>query len=76
MPAVLGEFAQHVEVHPAQREAAGELSVLDSSLTLAVAAAVTSSITVGCAIYVPALDTTARHASAAPAAAEPCLAGA
>jgi alkanesulfonate monooxygenase SsuD/methylene tetrahydromethanopterin reductase-like flavin-dependent oxidoreductase (luciferase family) len=37
------------------RLAAGELSVLDSSLSLAVAAAVTSSIAVGYAIYVPSL---------------------
>ena len=37
------------------RLAAGELSVLDSGLSLAVAAAVTSTITVGYAIYVPSL---------------------
>ena len=37
------------------RLAAGELSVLDSSLSLAVAAAVTRSIAVGYAIYVPSL---------------------
>jgi alkanesulfonate monooxygenase SsuD/methylene tetrahydromethanopterin reductase-like flavin-dependent oxidoreductase (luciferase family) len=37
------------------RLAAGELSVLDSGLSLAVAAAVTSSIAVGYAIYVPSL---------------------
>ena len=37
------------------RLATGELSVLDSSLSLAVAAAVTSSIAVGYAIYVPSL---------------------
>jgi alkanesulfonate monooxygenase SsuD/methylene tetrahydromethanopterin reductase-like flavin-dependent oxidoreductase (luciferase family) len=39
----------------ADRLTAGELSVLDSTLTLAVAAAVTSSITVGYAAYVPSL---------------------
>jgi alkanesulfonate monooxygenase SsuD/methylene tetrahydromethanopterin reductase-like flavin-dependent oxidoreductase (luciferase family) len=37
------------------RLAAGELSVLDSGLSLAVAAAATSSITVGYAIFVPSL---------------------
>src|SRR5580704_4682197 len=37
------------------RLATGELSVLDSGLTLAVAAAVTSSIAVGYAIFVPSL---------------------
>jgi alkanesulfonate monooxygenase SsuD/methylene tetrahydromethanopterin reductase-like flavin-dependent oxidoreductase (luciferase family) len=37
------------------RLASGELSVLDSGLTLAVAAAVTSSIAVGYAIFVPSL---------------------
>jgi alkanesulfonate monooxygenase SsuD/methylene tetrahydromethanopterin reductase-like flavin-dependent oxidoreductase (luciferase family) len=37
------------------RLATGDLSVLDSGLSLAVAAAVTSSITVGYAIYVPSL---------------------
>jgi alkanesulfonate monooxygenase SsuD/methylene tetrahydromethanopterin reductase-like flavin-dependent oxidoreductase (luciferase family) len=37
------------------RLATGELSVLDSGLSLAVAAAVTSSITVGYAVYVPSL---------------------
>ena len=37
------------------RLATGELSVLDSGLSLAVAAAVTSSIAVGYAIYVPSL---------------------
>jgi alkanesulfonate monooxygenase SsuD/methylene tetrahydromethanopterin reductase-like flavin-dependent oxidoreductase (luciferase family) len=37
------------------RLAAGELSVLDSSLSLAVAAAATSSIAVGYAIFVPSL---------------------
>jgi alkanesulfonate monooxygenase SsuD/methylene tetrahydromethanopterin reductase-like flavin-dependent oxidoreductase (luciferase family) len=37
------------------RLASGELSVLDSGLSLAVAAAVTSSIAVGYAIYVPSL---------------------
>jgi alkanesulfonate monooxygenase SsuD/methylene tetrahydromethanopterin reductase-like flavin-dependent oxidoreductase (luciferase family) len=39
----------------ADRLVAGELSVLDSTLSLAVAAAVTSSITVGYAAYIPSL---------------------
>jgi alkanesulfonate monooxygenase SsuD/methylene tetrahydromethanopterin reductase-like flavin-dependent oxidoreductase (luciferase family) len=39
----------------ADRLAAGELSVLDSGLSLAVAATVTSSIAIGYAVYVPSL---------------------
>lgn len=51
----LAEQAGLDGVWAGDRLAAGELSVLDSSLSLAVAAAVTSSIAVGYAIYVPSL---------------------
>jgi alkanesulfonate monooxygenase SsuD/methylene tetrahydromethanopterin reductase-like flavin-dependent oxidoreductase (luciferase family) len=53
--AVLAERAGLDGVWVADRLAAGELSVLDSGLSLAVAAAVTSSIAVGYAVYVPSL---------------------
>ena len=53
--AVLAEQAGLDGVWVGDRLAVGELSVLDSGLTLAVAAAVTSSITVGYAVYVPSL---------------------
>jgi alkanesulfonate monooxygenase SsuD/methylene tetrahydromethanopterin reductase-like flavin-dependent oxidoreductase (luciferase family) len=54
----LAEFAEQAGldgVWAGDRLAAGGLSVLDSGLSLAVAAAVTSSITVGYAIFVPSL---------------------
>jgi len=51
----LAEQAGLDGVWAGDRLAADELSVLDSSLTLAVAAAVTTTITVGYAIYVPSL---------------------
>jgi alkanesulfonate monooxygenase SsuD/methylene tetrahydromethanopterin reductase-like flavin-dependent oxidoreductase (luciferase family) len=51
----LAEQAGFDGVWVGDRLAAGELSVLDSGLSLAVAAAVTSSIAVGYAIYVPSL---------------------
>jgi alkanesulfonate monooxygenase SsuD/methylene tetrahydromethanopterin reductase-like flavin-dependent oxidoreductase (luciferase family) len=54
----LAELAEEVGldgVWVGDRLAVGELSVLDSGLSLAVAAAVTSSIAVGYAIYVPSL---------------------
>jgi len=53
--AALAEQAGLDGVWVGDRLATGDLSVLDSSLSLAVAAAVTSSITVGYAIYVPSL---------------------
>lgn len=53
--ASLAEQAGLDGVWTGDRLAAGELSVLDSGLSLAVAAAVTSSIAVGYAIYVPSL---------------------
>jgi alkanesulfonate monooxygenase SsuD/methylene tetrahydromethanopterin reductase-like flavin-dependent oxidoreductase (luciferase family) len=53
--AALAEQAGLDGVWVGDRLAVGELSVLDSGLTLAVAAAVTSSIAVGYAIYVPSL---------------------
>ena len=51
----LAEQAGLDGVWVSDRLATGELSVLDSGLSLAVAAAVTSSITVGYAVYVPSL---------------------
>ncbi|HZR48237.1 MAG TPA: LLM class flavin-dependent oxidoreductase [Streptosporangiaceae bacterium] len=53
--AALAEQADLDGVWAGDRLADGELSVLDSSLSLAVAAAVTSRIAVGYAIYVPSL---------------------
>jgi alkanesulfonate monooxygenase SsuD/methylene tetrahydromethanopterin reductase-like flavin-dependent oxidoreductase (luciferase family) len=53
--AVLAEQADLDGVWVGDRLATGELSVLDSGLSLAAAAAVTSSITVGYAVYVPSL---------------------
>jgi len=53
--AVLAEQAGLDGVWVADRLIAGELSVLDSGLSLAVAAAVTSSVAVGYAVYVPSL---------------------
>ena len=53
--AALAEQAGLDGVWVGDRLATGELSVLDSGLTLAVAAAVTSSIAVGYAIYAPSL---------------------
>jgi alkanesulfonate monooxygenase SsuD/methylene tetrahydromethanopterin reductase-like flavin-dependent oxidoreductase (luciferase family) len=51
----LAEQAGLDGVWVADRLATGELSVLDSGLSLAVAAAVTSSIAVGYGVYVPSL---------------------
>jgi alkanesulfonate monooxygenase SsuD/methylene tetrahydromethanopterin reductase-like flavin-dependent oxidoreductase (luciferase family) len=51
----LAEQAGLDGVWAGDRLATGELSVLDSGLSLAVAAAVTSSIAVGYAVYVPSL---------------------
>lgn len=51
----LAEQAGLDGVWAGDRLAAGELSVLDSGLSLAVAAAVTSSIAVGYAVFVPSL---------------------
>ena len=53
--AELAEQAGLDGVWVGDRLAVGELSVLDSGLSLAVAAAVTSSIAIGYAIYVPSL---------------------